>query len=234
MLRNRPSLFVLENIGIKQDKVHEERSRLSSRNSITSRACLVSLLLGFPFRLFFFHLHPGKCGASQEALPRLVPKWQSGNARATEDEEGGQTMGRTILPVPLARRVIAILRQPNIFFAYSSISIPVREWGGRGKKLGADCVLAHREGVHHFGGGWVCWAFKIPVCSRRFVWRMGWSARWLNRSGNAPANERGVLSIHPSNHPVDARQAYCSILRPALISSLYAFNHVRVCGWVGE
>lgn len=85
----------------------------------------------------------------------------------------------------------------------------------------------------------MCWALncEIPVCSRRFVWRMGWSAAWLNRSGNARRSSEGSgRFIHPSIFPVDARQAYCSILRPALISSLYAFNHVRECvgGLLGE
>lgn len=40
---------------------------------------------------------------------------------------------------------------------------------------------------------------EIPVCSRRFVWRMGWSAAWLNRSGNARRTSEGSYPfIHPT------------------------------------
>lgn len=154
MLRNRPSLFVLENIGIEQDKVHEERSRLSSGNSITSRARLVSLLLDFPFRLFFFHLHPGKCGASQEALPALGPEvaeWE--RPRYGGGRGGWANYGTNYSPRP-ARSAGDRDPQTTQFFFSCLLFLfnPVREWGGRGKKLGADCVPAHREGVHHFGG----------------------------------------------------------------------------------
>ena len=41
-------------------KKKKKKQIVPSRNSITSRACLVSLLLGFPFRLFFFPYHPMK------------------------------------------------------------------------------------------------------------------------------------------------------------------------------
>lgn len=148
---------------------------------------------------------------------------------------GGQTMGRTILPVPLARRVIAILRQLN-FFAYSSSFNPrendeevKRNWVLTAFSLTVRAFISvKRVGVLGVSN---C---EIPVCSRRFVWRMEWMVSSVAEPvRECPANERGVRSIHPSIHPVDARQAYCSILRPAFdFESLCV--HVRVCGWVDQ
>lgn len=105
-------------------KKKKKKQIVPSRNSITSRACLVSLLLDFPFRLFFFPYHPMKMWRlSRGALPRLVPRWERPRYYG-----GGRGWDELF---PLARRVIAILRQPNIFCLLFFSPIPVREWGGR-------------------------------------------------------------------------------------------------------
>lgn len=103
--------------------------------------------------------------------------------------------------------------------------------------MGADCVLTHREGVHRIGGRGCAGRLTVRFPSAHAGSCGGWDGQHGGLTGQGMPGDRArgpvQPSIHPSTYPVVARQAYCSILRPALISSLYAFNHVRVCVCVG-